>query len=166
MKLRAPRLKVMMDASFRSEADWAPGCIIDIGEGGLAMQAAEPPRRGAYIEVRRGTHSMIGRVAWANGRRFGIRTRDRIAVSALVGDEGGSEARARRQAAAAVAADWQADRRPHEQHAQRNQLVGRALQFGFVAMLGMSAAVVGFEVIRQELARPMSTVTAALEPPR
>ena len=164
MKTRAPRRKVVIDASLRSDSSWSPACIVDIAERGLAIRTAEPPEPGAYVEVRRGAHVIIGRVAWSKGHRFGIRTQDTLAVDAVVDDAAAADANGRRPRAAAIAADWRADRRPIERNAQRNRYVGRAIQFGFIAMLAMVTAGIAFEAVRQTMAQPILSVTAALEP--
>ena len=164
VKSRAPRRKVVIDASLRTDSRWSQACIVDIGERGLAMQTAEPPARGAYVEVRRGAHVIIGQVAWAKGHRFGIRTQDKLVVDAVVGDAAAAEANGRRQRAAAIGAEWRAERRPFEQNAQRNHHVGRALQFAFIATVAIIAGGIAFGAVRQTLEQPISSVTASIEP--
>jgi hypothetical protein len=56
-------------------------CIRDISSMGLMLQTNEPPPRGTYVEILGAGQTIIGRVIWAKGRRFGIRTNDPINVS-------------------------------------------------------------------------------------
>ena len=164
MKTRAPRRKVVIDASLRTDLSWSQGYIVDISERGLAMQTAEPPERSTYVEVRRGPHIIIGQVAWARGKRFGMRSQDRLAVDAIVGGAGAPDADGRRQRAAAIGAEWRAEGRSFERNAQRNQHVGRVIQFAFIGMLATVAAAIAFDAVRQTMAQPVLSVTAALEP--
>lgn len=59
-------------------------CIRDISSRGLMLQAAAPPPRGTYVELVGAEQTIVGCVIWSKDRRFGVRTRDRIDVSAAI----------------------------------------------------------------------------------
>ncbi len=65
---------------------WSNGCIHDVSDRGLLISSAEPPRIGTYVDIRRGTLVIIGRVVWSGGRRFGVRTQDPVSLAALVSE--------------------------------------------------------------------------------
>jgi hypothetical protein len=50
----------------------------------MMIETATPPERGTYIEICRGSLTVIGRVAWSHGKRFGLRAQDKIDVDALL----------------------------------------------------------------------------------
>jgi hypothetical protein len=59
-------------------------CIRDISSRGLMLEANAPPPRGTYVEIVGAEQTIVGCVIWRKDRRFGIRTRDRIDVSAAI----------------------------------------------------------------------------------
>jgi len=59
-------------------------CIRDISSRGLMLQGAAPPPRGTYVEIVGAEQTIVGCVIWSKDRRFGVRTRDRIDVSAAI----------------------------------------------------------------------------------
>lgn len=162
VKPRAPRRKVMIKARMRLGASWGQVCILNISERGLGMQAAAPPVRGTYVEVRRGHHALIGCVTWAKGHRFGVRTQDCIAIDTIIGEPDLSQLPANEEAAAAPF-ERRAAPRPASERAERNRYLGRGLEFSFLVLLGISAAALAFETVHEALAAPISNVSAALD---
>lgn len=65
---------------------WSDGCIHDVSDHGLLVSSSEPPAVGSYVDIRRGTLIIIGRVVWSGGKRFGIRTQDPVSAAALLGE--------------------------------------------------------------------------------
>lgn len=55
MKPRELRRKVLISARMRTGASWGDVCLLNLSSRGVLAQAAVPPPKGAYIEVRRGT---------------------------------------------------------------------------------------------------------------
>ena len=51
---------------MRSGASWHDVCILNLSLHGAGIQALEPPARGSYVEIRRGSHVII---AASPGRR-------------------------------------------------------------------------------------------------
>ena len=79
---------------MRVGAAWHDVCILDISSRGLALQTADPPPRGSYLEVRRGRHVIVARVVWADQQRLGVLSQDPLAIDAIIGEPDGAKARA------------------------------------------------------------------------
>ena len=77
---REERQKVMIKARMRSGVSWRDVCILNLSVHGVGIQAAEPPARGTYVEIRRGSQVIVARVAWAKGHRAGLRSQDAIFI--------------------------------------------------------------------------------------
>lgn len=67
VKPREERQKVMIKARMRTGVSWHDVCILNLSAHGVGLQAAEPPARGTYVEIRRGPHVIVARVAWSKG---------------------------------------------------------------------------------------------------
>ena len=85
-KAREERLKVLLRARMLIGASWTEVCIVNITSRGLGLQAANPPRRGEYVEIRRGAHVIIGRVAWSGAHRFGIAAQGMMPVYSIINE--------------------------------------------------------------------------------
>ncbi|MEQ7874591.1 hypothetical protein ABDK56_11365 [Sphingomonas sp. ASV193] len=129
MKAREERQKVLIRARLCCDGRWSDACIVNLSSRGLGLQAADPPGRGTYVEIRRGLHVIVARVTWSNGRRFGAAARDRIAVASLIRDSAPpAEVAApvgERRAAAGVAV-----------RAEQSRLAGRSLEYAATAAVG------------------------------
>lgn len=149
---------------MRADGCWSEVCVLNIGERGVGLQASASPVRGTYVEICRGAHVLIGCVAWSNGRRFGVRTQDQIAIEEIIAEPHLSTAKGDGAPRGRPAFERRAAPRPMAERGERSRHAGRALEFTFVAILGVSAAFVAFETVHQAFAKPMSTVTATLKP--
>ncbi|RZM10031.1 MAG: PilZ domain-containing protein, partial [Sphingomonas sp.] len=83
---REPRTKVLVPCRLNVDGAWSDACVHNVSSRGMLMAADAAPRPGSYVEVRRGTLLIVGRVMWRQDRCFGIRTQDRISVDALVSE--------------------------------------------------------------------------------
>jgi len=157
MKPREPRHKVLVRARMKAGAGWHETCILNISSRGMLLQAADPPVRGSYLEIRRGPQVIVARVMWAKTHRFGVKTQDVLSIDAIVantaapparGDVGGGERRLakRLQLAAHERSRWQ----------------GRVMEYGFAAALAAAASVFAAGQVYSLLATPATVVTAAL----
>ncbi len=68
------------------DGGWADLTICNLSSRGLMAKCADPPPRGTFVEVRRGTVSVIGQVRWVYGGRLGIRAQEPIDISGLLCD--------------------------------------------------------------------------------
>lgn len=80
MKHRQPRIATLINARLNSDAGWTDVVIRNMSAYGAMLQLPMPPRRGTYVELRRGTSVIVGRTIWSEGHRCGIQAQDRIAL--------------------------------------------------------------------------------------
>lgn len=85
-KAREQRRMVMVKARMRVTTDWADVTICNVSSRGLMAKCNKAPARGSYVEIRQRGACIVGRVAWSQGMRFGIRTQDPIDISALLAE--------------------------------------------------------------------------------
>jgi hypothetical protein len=162
LKVREPRQKVMIKARMRIGAAWNDVCILNISPRGLSMQAAAPPPRGTYLEVRRGHHEILARVVWVNHHRFGVRTQDVLAIDDIVNQPDRSAAPADAVAAGAIPDRRQSKRSLAERH-EDSRMLSRAMEFGMIGIVAASGAVAAFGTVADAL-EPLGQVSAALAP--
>jgi len=160
VKPREERQKVMIKARMRSGVWWHDVCILNLSVHGVGIQAAEPPVRGTYVEIRRGSQVIVARVAWAKGHRAGLRSQDAIFIQAVVNDIG-SAASAPRLIGGTPIERRSAPRTASQQDSSR--LVGRAMEFACFGLVAAALAVTAFSSVEQALANPLSQISAALE---
>lgn len=165
MKPRELRRKVLIGARMRTGASWGDVCLLNLSSRGVLAQAAVPPPKGTYIEVRRGSHLIVARVVWAEKHKFGLCTQDAIGIDAIIADTVGAKSRA-----PASQIEHQADRRSvartrnaGERH-ERSRLMARAMEFCFLVGSGAMLASLAFSLVQQSVAAPMSQVRSALSP--
>jgi hypothetical protein len=160
MRAREPRRHVVISSRIRCGATWRDVRILNISSRGLGLHAAGPPELGSYVELRRGPHIIIARVAWVKESRFGVRTQDAVPIDALVNPT----------ACAAVEQQSKSDEWTERRSAPRSRrrdhdssrILGRAMEFGFLAVLGVSAAVVALATLQEAFGRPLTAVWQAL----
>lgn len=154
LKPREERRKVLVRARMRCGARWSDVCIVNIASRGIGLQAAEPPERGEYLEIRRGRHVIVGRVVWSKGHRFGVKAQATLPVYSIANepdcDVPASPDEERRQVARVA---------PKHETSRRR---GRLLEFAFVAAAGLSFAVSAVAVVQEAFASPLSIVSTAL----
>ncbi len=89
MKYRQPRQSTLIAARMNSEAGWSDVVIRNLSTNGAMLQVRTPPRRGTYVELRRGTSVIVGRTVWSDASRCGIRTQDRVPMESWLSGAGG-----------------------------------------------------------------------------
>lgn len=141
---------------------WTDVCIHNASSRGLLVAADDPPASGSYVDIRRGSLVIIGRVVWRKGRFFGVRTQDRIVVPALVDEprRGAAAAPApkiERRTSARLAAEGRIARR-----VERSRRMAAMFQFGFLAVAATAAAAVMADEVSTTLARPLAAVSSTL----
>ena len=151
----------MIKARMRVGAAWNDVCILDISPRGLAMQAAAPPPRGTYLEVRRGDHEILARVVWVNRHRFGVRTQDVLAIEQIVSRP---DLSAPTPCADEPIAERRGSQRSAAERHEASRLLSRAMEFAFLSVFAASAAVVTFSAAAEALHRPLAKASAALAP--
>ena len=157
VKPREQRRRVLIRARMRVSATWSDVCILNISSRGMQLQTAKAPARGAYVEIRRGMHVIVGCVAWAKNHRFGVKSQDVMFIDAIVAEPGDGESRhgpvapvppERRAAPRKTSADSKA--------------IGRAMEFACIGLVVLAAAVGLYGAAEKALATPLASVSTAL----
>lgn len=150
----------MLKARMRSDATWKDVCIVNMSLHGLGIQTADPPARGAYVEVRRGPHVIVARIAWTKGHRAGLRAQDPIFISAVLRDE-----------PAAVTSSPIPGRQVERRKTPRNTATlhdvsrqyGRAMEFACFGIIACALAFSTIGLVENALARPLEQIRLALK---
>jgi hypothetical protein len=158
VKPREDRQKVMVKARMRSGASWHDVCILNASLHGLGIQSAEQLQRGTYVEICRGTQSIVARVAWAKGHRAGLRSQDPIFLRVLL--NGHSTAAPER---AGRPIERRRALRPQQARHDQSRLVGRTMEFAGIAVIAGALALSAFGAVEQALAAPLSKISKALD---
>lgn len=163
-KRRHLRRKVLIRARLKQDAGWFDICIRDISARGLLVQGASPPRRGSYVEVRRGGHVIIAKVAWAKEQQFGLTTQDLLPVDALIHQPNGAFGRSQTAPGSPPEERRATPRKPFsEQAAARSRHISTMIQYGFAIMFALACAVALMDFVQGALHRSVGTVAATLE---
>lgn len=138
---------------------WSSGCIHDVSDHGLLLSSIAPPPIGTYVDIRRGTLIIIGRVIWVGGNRFGVRMQDPVGLATLL-----SEPVLNRRPAVAERRSETRDttvRRTAEQ-ADRNRRLSSTFQFACLVIIGLGAACFAAMQCYTLLSKPLVAVTGLL----
>ena len=145
---------------MRGDDGWHDVRIRNISSRGLGAMSATPPAIGQYAELRRGSVVIVARVVWQHGSAFGMRSRDKIDITALL-DRGD----AAKQGACEPAT---AERRRHPRGdsltntAERSKRASSTLQYVVLAAAGLAAALFASSAIHQVFSVPLRDVAHAL----
>lgn len=143
-------------ARVRLGARWGDACILNVSARGLLIHTPEPPKRGSYVELRRGDQVIIGRVMWSSGSRAGLRAQDRVPVEAIVTAKAAQSLRLTAQPGVLI------ERRRTPRSPERSRQRGRAIEFASLAAIGATLSIAVFSMVAQALAHPLSQVGVAL----
>jgi len=142
---------------MKSADGWQDVAIRNVSAHGMRVSVALPPRRGAYIELRRATQVIIGRTMWVQGNDFGVRTQDAIDIPSLVNPNAAK--------AEAMLGEARSDRRrlPRpEDSAQRASGIVQKLQYAVFGAVLMAGAGYAAMTVSDVLGSPMHAVRDAL----
>lgn len=162
LKPRESRKIVMLAARLRHSEAWVDASILNISSGGLQLHATSPPSRGTYIEVRRGTHVIIGRVVWVKADRFGMCAQDKLAINALIANAPPSKPASNDQGGTAVERRVRPRSEALEWRYAQSQGKGRSLQFACIAGFGLILAASVYEAVRDTFSKPLSIASMQL----
>ena len=84
MQPRESRREVVIPAQMRSKRGWCDVTIRNISPHGMMLLAPFPPRPGTYVEVRKASLALVGRVVWVKGKTLGIQLLERLNFNALL----------------------------------------------------------------------------------
>ncbi|TCP34057.1 PilZ domain-containing protein [Sphingomonas sp. BK235] len=161
---REERITVLIPSRMRLGAKWVDVVIHNVSSRGLMGGCDEPPTTGSYVEIRRGTIVIVGRVQWAKGRFFGVKSQDRLSVKALV-DEPRLASRPPQKTD--DAGERRAERRLTQEaqlarKVERSRAFASAFQFLMIAAAGITLAVIAAQGVYGVLSRPADAINAAL----
>jgi len=147
---------------MRAGLAWADACIRNISSRGLLVQAQEAPLPGTYIEIRRGTHVIIGRVVWRKAGQFGVHTQEGLDLEAIIDEadrsqSGGGKRRERRRDPERLTIADVARRLEHSRH------VSAMIQFIVFMAAGLLVAGLAASAVYELLAAPMEMVEQHLQ---
>ena len=78
------RQTAMLQAKMRDSQSTRPVRVGDLSPKGMLVVSERPPSRGEFVDITIGGHHLAGQVRWVQGRRFGLRMRERIDVQAIL----------------------------------------------------------------------------------
>jgi hypothetical protein len=152
----------MLAARLRHGDAWSDANILNLSSRGLLLHASSPPTRGTYVEIRRGSHIIVGRVVWAEADRFGVRAQDALAINSLVSNGSPIGQAANDPGTASVERRAQPRSDAIEWRYARSGNRSRAFQFFFIAGLGFILAACAYEAVREALLQPLSIASTQL----
>lgn len=143
----------MIRAMLRDGGAEREACLLDLSSRGLMASVSETPKRGTFVELTVGRHSLVGQVQWSEGRRFGMKLRERIDVLAVIGNEAGPTA---------LEAARKARGRPSpEATFAYSRHVAQGFAYGVLIAGVATGAVLAAQLVTRSLA-PLHAVSAAL----
>lgn len=163
LRPRETRVKVVVPCRLNVSGSWSDACIHNVSSRGLLVAAAtSAPSVGSYVDIRRGSLVMIGRVMWRKDRYFGVRTQDKVTADVLV-----AEPRGRRKTVRDGSKPSPIDRALiHEGNVARRLERSRAFASAFQGALligaGCSAALFVATEVYQALASPVDAIKNAM----
>lgn len=145
---------------MRCGGAWSDVAILNLSSHGAGLQCADPPPRGSYVELRRGAHIIIAKVAWSDGRRLGVRSQDPLAIDAIIAEPSADAPAA--TAASARPLERRAVPRTNPRH-ERSRTRGRWAEFAALALFGAAAGISLYGAVADALARPLRAATLAMD---
>lgn len=167
MRPRERRIKVVLNGRMRLGVRWCDVSIRNISSRGLLVQAEAAPERGSYVEIRRGAHVIVARVAWSQGLQFGVQTQERLDVASIMAEPDLSKVNYKAALVANPAYERRSASRPADtaQAAERSRLRARAWEWASICLAGAIAASFAFDAVSAALAPPLEAVIAELGAP-
>jgi hypothetical protein len=150
------RTRTMMRATLRDSGAERDACVLDLSHRGFMATATPAPRRGSYVELTVGQHVLDGQVQWSEGRRFGVRLRERIDVIAVLGNEAGPTL--------LKAAQKARGRASFEARAAYARHVGQGFTYGILLAVAGAGAGAGAKLVHNSLSAPFEIIEKALQP--
>ena len=164
---RERRVGVSIPSRMRVDSWWTDVCIRNISAHGLLIASANPPARGSYVEIRRGTQIIVARAVWADAQFCGLRSQEVLPIQEII-----AEPRlTRRPAVAVVSPADAADRRRDDRRMGAAALADRqarsrrfasTFQFGIFAVVALGASGWAAISVYGVLAMPIASIGHAL----
>jgi hypothetical protein len=160
---REPRQSVKIVVRLVTDRGWSDAEIRDVSSGGLMAICQSPPARGSYVEIRRESYSIVGRVVWSSDGRFGIQAQQKLSLS----DLGQARASVRfqigdRRQAARPQPKLQPRRRTIQERSDASRRHARAMEFVAVSAVAILLVYLVVDQVRIVFAQPLDIVTTTL----
>jgi hypothetical protein len=123
---------------------------------------AAAPAPGTYVEIRRGSYVIVGRIVWVKGHRFGVRTQDPMLIDAIINTPDVSGALLPTAPQKPVLVDRRASPRTLQNQHDQSRIAARAAEFATLVLLAASAALVVSQTVNDAVAHPFSVASAVL----
>lgn len=158
MNEREQRRPVRLSVRFKTDEGWSDAQIRNISSGGMMAVCESPPRRGTYVEFRRGDSIVVGRVMWTNGERFGLKSQDKINLQSLTASISQTpKANEERRKRERVGEQLRVSRPSAEELAARSVIVSRAIQFVVIVVIAGAAVLILAESAYSALSKPLKS---------
>jgi hypothetical protein len=163
MNEREQRRPVRLSVRFKTDNGWGDAQIRNISTGGMMAVCERPPRRGTYVEFRRGDSIIIGRVMWTCDDRFGLKSQDKINLQSLTASisqaaNDSEERRTRDRAREQLSVS----RQSAEEMAARSAILSRAFQFITIAVIAGAAVMILADSAYDTISRPLESAESIL----
>jgi hypothetical protein len=166
MKPREARRVVLIQARMRIDGAWGDVCIRNISSRGMLLQAATAPPRGAYVEIFRGRHTIVAQVRWSKDRRFGVHTRERMDIDAIINEPRGgprdSAGGTDRRGESRLPVSRAPSRASVAERLDRSRRFSAAFEYGTLVALALIAAGMMLSVVGNVLGRPFAVISEHL----
>lgn len=159
---REQRTPVRIPARLKSDAGWGDAQICNVSSRGLMAEHTPPPPLGSYVEICRGSFSVVGRVRWIATDRFGVQAVEDIDLAELTDARGrpASTLKERRRRPRTV----ELARAPSiAEQAATARRIGKAFEFVILVAAIALGSVTLAGAVASTLAAPLDQVQSALE---
>ena len=121
----------------------------------MLVSSTEPPALGTYVDIRRGTLVIIGRVVWSGGSRFGVRTQDPVDLVALLNEP---VLASRPATAERRSPTRQATTRSSAEQVERSRQQSSLFQFLCLTIIGVGIALFSATYCYRALVEPLGII--------
>jgi hypothetical protein len=152
---------VHVPARMCLDGAWIDITILNISSRGLMARTGTVPPSRAYVEIRRGSTTIVGKVIWHDDHHFGIRTQDRINVGLLSDGAVPDMAAAQDPATERRARPRSGELDPAEAF-ERSRQKAAIVQFTVLTAGGAAGALVIGSIVMETLTAPFAVVASHL----
>lgn len=147
---------------MRVGASWSDVRIRNMSSRGLLVEAASPPARGTYVEIRRGTRVIVARSVWVGDDRCGLRTQDRLSIDEFNNESTDVGAQMVDSALADSGVERRSPSRAITTQHDQSRMLSRIGEFAAIASIGGFLAYLAAATLQETFARPLSVATTAI----
>ncbi len=158
MNEREQRRPVRLSVRYKTDNGWSDAQIRNISSSGMMAVCESPPRRGTYVEFRRGDSIIVGRVMWTCDDRFGLKAQDKINLQSLTASISQSTKETEERRKRDRAGEQLRVARPSaEELAARSAIAARAFQFVTIAVIAGAAVLFLVDSAYDTISKPLAS---------